>query len=40
MTFVAGLLQAYIAAFLVGVGVGVLLMALVRMVRSVFNVTD
>ena len=40
MTLVAGLLKAYVSAFAAGVGIGVVSVAVVRLVKGVFSSGD
>lgn len=40
MTITFALMRAFVAAFLVGVGIGVLLQGLNRLIRSITNATD
>jgi hypothetical protein len=40
MTLLAGLLQSYVAAFLVGMGVGAVTMGVVRLIKGALNAGD
>lgn len=40
MTVITALLKSFISSFLIGLGVGVLLGNLTKMIRSMLNITD
>lgn len=40
MTLLAGLVKAFLASFMVGMGIGVVTMGVVRLVKGVLNAGD